>query len=144
MTTIIISKETAKNLFETNQEFLKTIFNEECLTIMKQLYNPKNSESVGKIMDNLEVKILNEEICVSGPNVMKGYWKDQEETDKVLIEHENKIWYKTGDSGRLEDKFLFINGRISENYKMSNGKFVNVAMTEANLKKYILECFDIF
>ena len=41
MTTIIISKEIAKNLFETNEEFLKTIFNEECLTIMKQLYNPK-------------------------------------------------------------------------------------------------------
>ena len=41
MTTIIISKEIAKNLFEINEEFLKTIFNEECLTIMKQLYNPK-------------------------------------------------------------------------------------------------------
>ena len=111
---------------------------------VNHLYNPRNSDSVGKIMDNLEVKILNKEICVSGPNVMKGYWKDEEETNKVLIEHENKIWYKTGDSGRLEDDFLFINGRISENYKMSNGKFVNVAMTEANLKKHISTHFIIY
>ena len=111
---------------------------------VNHLYNPKNSDSVGKIMDNLEVKILNKEICVSGPNVMKGYWKDEEATNKVLIKHENKTWYKTGDSGSLEDGFLFINGRISENYKMSNGKFVNVAITEANLKKHISTHFIIY
>ena len=74
----------------------------------------------------------------------KGYWKDKQETNKVLVKHEDKIWYKTGDSGTLKDGFLFFNGRISENYKMNNGKFVNVASVEANLKKYISTNFIIY
>ena len=111
---------------------------------VNHLYNPKDVDSIGKIMDNVEVKIIDKEICVSGPNVMKGYWKDEEETKKVLVKHEDKLWYKTGDSGTLKDGFLFFNGRISENYKMNNGKFVNVASVEANLKKYINTNFIIY
>ena len=73
-----------------------------------------------------------------GKNVLKPYYKN------YIFNSKNKTWYKTGDSGILEDGFLFINGRISENYKMSNGKFVNVAMTEANLKKHISTHFIIY
>ena len=111
---------------------------------VNHLYNPKNPESIGKIMDNIDVKIINGEICVSGPNVMKGYWMDDEETNNVFLLHENKVWYKTGDSGVIKDGFLFFNGRISENYKMNNGKFVNVASVEAKLKRYINTNFIIY
>lgn len=104
---------------------------------VNHLYSPKNPESIGKIMDNIDVKVINGEICVSGPNVMKGYWMDDEETNNVFLLHENKVWYKTGDSGEIKDGFLFFNGRISENYKMNNGKFVNVSSVEAKLKRHI-------
>ncbi len=99
--------------------------------------NPRNDKSIGKILDNVIVEIIDEEIQVSGPNVMLGYWNNKEATKKVLIERDNKIWYKTGDGGYVEDGFLFYNGRINDNYKLSNGKFVNVDYVETIVKEQI-------
>lgn len=105
---------------------------------------PRNTDSIGKILKNVEVEIVNGEICVSGPNVMHGYWNNEKATNKCIIEKDDKRWYKTGDSGRLEDDFLFYDGRISENYKLSNGKFVNVARVENNIRKYLKSNFVIY
>ena len=104
---------------------------------VNHMNNPRNLESIGKILDNVIVEIINDEIQVSGPNVMKGYWKNEKETKKVLIERNNKIWYKTGDSGYIKDDFLYYEGRISENYKLSNGKFVNVDYIESIVKEHV-------
>ena len=55
------------------------------------------------------------EICISGPSLMKGYYKRKEETDNVLRKHEDDglTWLHTGDLGYIdEDGFLFIIGRI--------------------------------
>ena len=55
------------------------------------------------------------EVCVSGPSLMKGYYKRQEETDNVLRKHEDDgiTWLHTGDLGYVdEDGFLYIIGRI--------------------------------
>ena len=106
--------------------------------------DPRNILSIGKIMDDIEVEIVNGEIQVSGPNVMKGYWNDKDKTNEVLVERNNKIYYKTGDAGILIDNFLYYDGRISENYKLSNGKFVNVANVENIIKKYINNNFIIY
>ena len=106
--------------------------------------SPRDITSIGKILDDIEVEIVNGEIQVSGPNVMKGYWNDVEKTNEVLVNRNNKTYYKTGDAGYLKDNFLFYDGRISENYKMSNGKFVNVAHIENKLKKYISTSFIIY
>ncbi len=43
------------------------------------------------------------EICVRGPQVMKGYWNNPEETAKVM----NDGWLKTGDVGHLDAKGYF-------------------------------------
>lgn len=55
------------------------------------------------------------EVCVSGPSLMKGYYKRPEETANVLRKHEDdgRLWLHTGDLGYIdEDGFLFIIGRI--------------------------------
>ena len=111
---------------------------------VNHLYKPRNINSVGKIMDNVNVEILDDEILVSGPNVMMGYWNAEQETKNVIVSHKDKLWYKTGDSGFVKNDYLYYNGRISENYKMNNGKFVNVSSVEATLKKHISTNFIIY
>ena len=54
------------------------------------------------------------EICVTGPSMMKGYFKRQEETDNIMRLHDDgQMWIHSGDIGYLdEDGFLFIKGRV--------------------------------
>ena len=50
------------------------------------------------------------ELCISGPQVMKGYWQRPDETAKVLRTHaDGRIWFHTGDIARIdEDGFTTI------------------------------------
>ncbi len=51
------------------------------------------------------------QICVSGKNVMKEYYKNPEETKNSFY----KNWFFTGDLGLMdEDNFVFVRGRIKE------------------------------
>ncbi|KAF4623121.1 hypothetical protein D9613_001373 [Agrocybe pediades] len=52
------------------------------------------------------------EVWIRGPNVMKGYWRDQEATDQVLTKDG---WFKSGDLGCLDEEgFLYIRDRIKD------------------------------
>ena len=105
---------------------------------------PRDTNSIGYILPNVEVEIVDGEIQVSGPNVMQRYWNNEEETNKAIVKRNGKKWYKTGDSGYLDNNFLYYLGRINENYKLSNGKFVNVNDTESKIKKYFNNHFIIY
>jgi long-chain acyl-CoA synthetase len=64
----------------------------------------------------------NGEIVVYGPNVMQGYYKHKAETDAVFTADGG---FRTGDMGHLDDdNYLYITGRIKEQYKLENGKYV--------------------
>jgi long-chain acyl-CoA synthetase len=72
------------------------------------------------------------EIVVYGPNVMRGYHGRAAETARVLMPDGG---FRTGDLGYLdEDGFLYITGRIKEQYKLENGKYVMPAPLEEALK----------
>lgn len=62
------------------------------------------------------------EICVNGPTVMKGYYKNDEETNAVLRIHpDGKTWLHTGDVGYIDEEgYLFYRQRISRMI-ISNG-----------------------
>lgn len=111
---------------------------------VNHINSPRDVNSIGKVMDNLIIKIVNNEICVSGPSIMKGYWNNKEATDEVFFTENNNIFYKTGDEGYLKDGFLYYTGRIKENYKLLNGKFVNVNENENIIKKYTSTPFMIY
>ena len=84
--------------------------------------NPMNSikiDTVGPVIKGLEVKISEQkEILVKGHSVMKGYWKDQKSTNKVIVNG----WLHTGDLGELDkDNYIKITGRINEMIVSSGG-----------------------
>jgi long-chain acyl-CoA synthetase len=72
------------------------------------------------------------EIIVYGPNVMVGYHNRDQENKEVFTEDGG---FRTGDLGVLDDDgFLYITGRIKEQYKLENGKYVAPAPLEEQLK----------
>ena len=83
---------------------------------------PAKPGSIGLPLPGVEVEIrdlrntplpMNRkgEICVSGPNIMKGYFKDEDATNETVREG----WLHTGDAGYLdEDGYLFITERIKD------------------------------
>ena len=97
--------------------------------------------SVGKVLEGQSVIIDTDsvedgsndgEIIVFGPNVMKGYHNKVEETQKVMTEDGG---FRTGDRGRFDqDGFLYMTGRIKEQYKLENGKYVFHASIEEDIK----------
>jgi long-chain acyl-CoA synthetase len=75
------------------------------------------------------------EIVVSGPNIMQGYHKREDENAAVLFAHEPYPRFRTGDMGYIDaDGFVWITGRIKEQYKLTNGKYVVPAPLEEELK----------
>jgi len=89
--------------------------------------------TVGRVIDNVEVKIADDgEILVKGPNVMQGYYKDQEKTNEVM----SGEYFHTGDIGEIcEDGFLKITDRKKEMFKTSGGKYVAPALIENQFKQ---------
>lgn len=87
----------------------------------------KRPGSVGQNIANVEIKILDSdengvgEIAAKGPNIMMGYYKNEEATKEVLQDG----WFSTGDLGYFDkDGYLFITGRKKEVIVLKNGENV--------------------
>jgi long-chain acyl-CoA synthetase len=96
--------------------------------------------SVGKPLPGCKIVIdksvtndpKNGEILIYGPNVMQGYHNRADENRAVLMSDGG---FRSGDMGYLdEDGYLYITGRIKEQYKLENGKYVVPSPLEEQLK----------
>ncbi|MGO3184317.1 MAG: AMP-dependent synthetase/ligase [Aequorivita sp.] len=89
--------------------------------------------TVGKPLRDTEVKIAEDgEILVKGPQVMIGYFNDQEKTDEVMKDG----YFMTGDIGEIDSEgFLKITDRKKEMFKTSGGKYVAPQTIENIMKQ---------
>lgn len=87
--------------------------------VINPLDSTSFSGSIGLPIPSTEVRICDDdgndvdgevgEICIRGPQVMEGYWQNEEETAKVMLPGG---WLRTGDIGRMnEDGYVFIEDR---------------------------------
>jgi len=117
----------------------------ECspVTCLNPIDGVRKPLSVGLAIPGVEMKIVDEngnekpvnepgEICVRGPNVMKGYWKQPEETAKSFFGD----WFRTGDIGTEdEDHYFYIVDRIKD-MVIVNGMNVYPRVVEEILYKH--------
>ncbi|MGB8329905.1 MAG: long-chain fatty acid--CoA ligase, partial [Polyangiales bacterium] len=97
--------------------------------------------SVGKPIPGVEIEIEatedpeQGEIIIYGHNVMKGYHKLDKANEEALVEKGGMRGFRSGDMGRIDDEgFLHITGRVKEQYKLLNGKYVVPTPIEEKLK----------
>jgi len=92
--------------------------------------------SAGKPALHCEVKLVDGEIWVRGPNVMRAYWNDPAATAAVLT---SEGWFRTGDLARIdEDGFYWIIGR-SKDVIISGGENIH----PAELENVLADCAQI-
>ena len=89
--------------------------------------------SVGKPFPGVQIKIADDgEILVKGPNIFRGYYKNEEATKETIVDD----WLHTGDIGRIdEDGFLYITGRKKDIIITAGGKNITPANLENGLKQ---------
>ncbi len=89
--------------------------------------------TVGQLLDTSVVKIASDgEILFKGPNLMPGYYKDEEKTKEAI---DSEGWFHTGDTGELNGRILKITGRTKEIFKLSTGKYVAPELVENKMKE---------
>jgi len=95
---------------------------------------PASHETIGTPVPGVEIKLApvedRFELRVRGPNVTPGYWRDAAATAAAFDEDG---YFKSGDAGALLDsadpsRGIVFGGRLSENFKLSSGTWVNAGL----------------
>lgn len=99
--------------------------------------------SVGKPIPGVKIEIdvgatddpSQGEVVIYGHNVMQGYHNLDEANAEVLVEKNGMRGFRSGDMGRIDGEgFLHITGRVKEQYKLLNGKYVVPTPLEEKIK----------
>ena len=113
--------------------------------IAAETYFKEQSGTIGIPLPNVTLEIVDQdengigELRVKGPNVMLGYYEDEERTNEVLKDG----WFYTGDLGYIDQKgFIHLTGRRKDMIVLKNGKKVFPEEIESliNRNELVKEC----
>ena len=123
-----LDKDVAKGFTELGIEIVQGYgLTETAPVIAAEDFKRRRYGSIGHAMKNVQVEFIDKdengigELIVKGPNVMLGYYENEEITNQVLKDG----WFHTGDLGyKDKDGYLFITGRKKDMIVLKNGKKV--------------------
>ncbi len=101
------------------------------------LGEPFTVGSVGRPISGISIRISDEgEVLLKGPTITRGYYNRDDLTRQSFTADG---YFRTGDSGYMENGELFLKERIKDLFKTSNGKYIAPQMIESKLlvDKYI-------
>ncbi len=131
----ILDKIKPKKLynFYGSTEVAPWIFFHECKRKDIKIYKDYDLVPVGRPLKNVQIKIENNELIVSGPVVSNGYL-DSKQNKNIFVKIKNMIWYKTKDQIIAFKNKYFIKGRIDKVVKI-HGYRVDLGDIEINIRK---------
>jgi feruloyl-CoA synthase len=100
---------------------------------------PASAETIGTPVPGVEIKFApvedRYELRVRGPNVTPGYWRDATATAAAF---DDEGFFMSGDAGTLLDpddpsRGIVFGGRLSENFKLSSGTWVNAGLLRLDI-----------
>ena len=101
-----MSEVSAAASFSVNDIFKSKSVGIPSVTTTMGIFDPDTGEELGYNQIG--------EICITGPSMMKGYYRKADETAHVMRKHDDgRIWIHSGDIGYMdEDGFVFVKGRL--------------------------------
>ncbi|MDR0927519.1 MAG: AMP-binding protein [Ignavibacteria bacterium] len=91
-----------------------------------------NPSSVGKIFDNIDVKIINGELVLRGPNISPNYCHAEDNK-----KYKNNGWLFTSDMGYIDDNnYLYIQGVSQDRIRIDDGRIVFAPTVEQMILQY--------
>ncbi|MDX5586151.1 MAG: AMP-binding protein [Aureibaculum sp.] len=107
---------------------------EDCILSHFNLHEDNRIGTVGRAVKGVTAKLSSEgEICILNNCLMKGYYKNSEDTASAFDE---EGYLKTGDIGEYDHEgFLTITGRVKDQFKTDKGKYISPAPIELELSK---------
>lgn len=125
-----MSELSAAASFCVNNIYKKGSVGIPSLTTTVSIFDPETGEEMGYGEEG--------EICVTGPSMMKGYFKRPEETEHVMRLHDDgQVWIHSGDIGYMdEDGFLFVKGRVKRMITRFDGHKVFPVNIESRVGKH--------
>ncbi|WP_188783053.1 AMP-dependent synthetase/ligase [Nocardioides phosphati] len=94
--------------------------------------------TVGRPLPGTTVRVSDDgELLFRGPQVFRGYWRDEAATAEVIDDTEDGGWFHTGDVGEVDDEgFVRITGRKKELLVTAGGKNVSPTVLEDRLRSH--------
>ncbi|RIO63882.1 D-alanine--poly(phosphoribitol) ligase, partial [Mammaliicoccus sciuri] len=105
------------------------------ILITEAVINQYNPLPVGKVRPGTQLSLAeNEELIISGQCVSEGYVKDEQRSNAVFKDINNRRSYFTGDKATVQDDLWFITGRIDFQVKL-NGYRMELEEIEFQLRQ---------